>query len=607
MDTYSKRVLVLAALLALTSSFRIKKMAGELARGGEVRLLQTPNDFNSLLENSEEKLIVVDFYATWCAPCMEFAPLYARMAEHNPGVIFAKVDVDNNNATAEECGVTDLPTLQLFKNNDFLERYTGTNAERELRKLIAKHKGTVPNDTNSAQVAQRGTIDNPWHLIIAGGGPAGTGPLLNAAAHGRSQWDDLMEMGVAVFERSEYLVSGAFGDRHGTSTSHGYAFQEIAVNAASVLPKTRAHPWIERLKTDPHPDFDHVSNFLRDMGAELAEVITATNGKSRVHFHHSVRSCQWTGDLWRVSVHDDDLDVDVVHYSRWLLMATGGKDRVPDPIGRSPVKLTDWARDDPQHRQKIVPGSEVIWNPEDYRAKLTMNQPKVVVIGGAHGAWLIVDILAELPGTPIDMTVIRRSPTRIYNETVEQMRKEGRSCQPGDICPLTGRVNRQSGVRGSPRQRVIDMERSGTSAGLASLRAYDGDDEEKVERLLNEADLVIYSVGFGPNFPPVLDAEGAPAHLKIQRNNGMVMRKKDLWTPVWQDSDVKNIIMYGIGAGLPCGFNDVKGTITGGEARLHGKAPVDSIWLYENDIGAKVTKMMRESFAETSSKFERED
>jgi len=436
----------------------------------------------------------------------------------------------------------------------------------------------------------RGSEDNPWQLIIAGGGPAGTGPLLNAAAN--NQWDALMETGVAVFEKSEYLISGAFGDRHGSSTSHGYAFQEIATNAADVLPKTARHPWIAKLRNDPHPDFVDVTSFLRDMGAELAEQITATNGKSRVYFHHSVTLCQWTGSLWRITVHDDDLDVNVEHYSRWLLLSTGGRDRVPNPIGRSNINLYDWAKTNPANRAKVVPGSEVIWNPQDYRAKLTMERPKVVIIGGAHGAWLIVDILAELPGTPLDITVIRRSVTKLYDESKEEAEKEGRMTQPGDICPLTGKVNRQSGVRGTPRLRVIDMQKTGTSKGLARLQAYDGDDGDHVLALLNAADMVIYSIGFGPNFPKILDEAGTTAIIKQRRDNGMVIRQEDMFTPVFAQGNVRNVIMYGIGAGLPCGFNNVKGELTGGEKRLHGVAPVDSIWLYENDIGAKVVRGM---------------
>jgi thiol-disulfide isomerase/thioredoxin len=60
----------------------------------EVTKISSMADFNSLLETSKSKLVVVDFSATWCGPCRFIHPIYEKMAAENPDVAFAEVDVD---------------------------------------------------------------------------------------------------------------------------------------------------------------------------------------------------------------------------------------------------------------------------------------------------------------------------------------------------------------------------------------------------------------------------------------------------------------------------------------------------------------------------------
>jgi thiol-disulfide isomerase/thioredoxin len=60
----------------------------------EVTKISSMADYNSLLETSKTKLVVVDFSATWCGPCRFIHPIYEKMAAENPDVAFAEVDVD---------------------------------------------------------------------------------------------------------------------------------------------------------------------------------------------------------------------------------------------------------------------------------------------------------------------------------------------------------------------------------------------------------------------------------------------------------------------------------------------------------------------------------
>lgn len=85
------------------------------------------------------KPVVVDFWASWCAPCHVMAPILKRLAkEFDNQVVFAKVDVQNNRDLASQFNIKSIPTLVLFKNGKEWDRLTGVRGRSELRKIIEK-------------------------------------------------------------------------------------------------------------------------------------------------------------------------------------------------------------------------------------------------------------------------------------------------------------------------------------------------------------------------------------------------------------------------------------------------------------------------------------
>ena len=83
--------------------------------------------------------VLVDFWATWCAPCRAIAPTLEELATQYKGQIkIAKVDVDENPAIAEQFGIRSIPTLVMFKGGKVVEQLVGAASRSKLEDSIKK-------------------------------------------------------------------------------------------------------------------------------------------------------------------------------------------------------------------------------------------------------------------------------------------------------------------------------------------------------------------------------------------------------------------------------------------------------------------------------------
>lgn len=83
---------------------------------------------------------LVDFWATWCAPCRMIAPVLEEIAAENEGKLtIAKLDVDSNPGIAANYGIQSIPTLILFKDGKPVERLVGFMNKKKLMDKIAPH------------------------------------------------------------------------------------------------------------------------------------------------------------------------------------------------------------------------------------------------------------------------------------------------------------------------------------------------------------------------------------------------------------------------------------------------------------------------------------
>ena len=89
-----------------------------------------------ILVATPDKLILVDFFATWCGPCKMLAPVLEEVSADYPEVTFVKVDVDESEELARRYGIRVIPTLVLLRNGEVLLTETGYKDADALRALV---------------------------------------------------------------------------------------------------------------------------------------------------------------------------------------------------------------------------------------------------------------------------------------------------------------------------------------------------------------------------------------------------------------------------------------------------------------------------------------
>ena len=118
----------------------------------------TADNFESAVEGGG--LVLVDFWASWCGPCRTFGPVFERVSERHPDVVFGKVDTEAEPALAGGFGISSIPTLMIIRDKVVLYAQPGALPEQALEQLVSQARD-IDMDAVRAQIAEDAEATGP--------------------------------------------------------------------------------------------------------------------------------------------------------------------------------------------------------------------------------------------------------------------------------------------------------------------------------------------------------------------------------------------------------------------------------------------------------------
>lgn len=115
----------------------------------------TDDNFESTIKDND--IVLVDFWATWCGPCHQFAPIFERSAEENPEIVHGKLDTEAARGIAAAAGITAIPTLMAFREGVLVFNQAGALPATALAQVVEAVKNLDMREVRTDLATQADT------------------------------------------------------------------------------------------------------------------------------------------------------------------------------------------------------------------------------------------------------------------------------------------------------------------------------------------------------------------------------------------------------------------------------------------------------------------